>query len=338
MAGKGARLAEQERQGRGGVLALLEAMRFEHWAKNVFVLAALAFSRKWAYAEAWVLAGLMFLAFCLISSSVYIVNDIADRRSDRAHPHKRHRPIASGRLELPIALSAAGVLALLAVILVAQNILLLRRSEYVPYPHQLPLGGYAPALWLVLYLGLNLAYSFAFKRVPILDVLMVAVGFVLRAMAGAAAIAVPASPWLVLCTFTLCLFIALAKRRSELLQLGEQAVVARPAHRFYTPTNLEHMLTVSAALAVISYSLYSLDARTFGAERPASVHLIWTIPLVVYGMFRYYCLTLTCGTDDAVRLMLRDRVLWLVGAAWLTLVLAIQAWGAHPQLRGLLLQ
>jgi len=312
----------------GAGAALLEALRVPHWVKNVFVLAALPFSGKWTEPAAWGMAVAAFAAFCLLSSAVYLINDVADRRADRAHPVKFRRPVASGRLSA----SAAGASA--AILLLGAGGILVGLGAVLYDPAGV-LCGLGLALWAGLYVLTNLAYSARLKSCPILDVLIVAFGFVLRAMAGAAAIAVPISPWLVVCTFMLCLFIALAKRRSEIAALGRDAARTRSANRFYTVTNLEHMLAVSAGLAIVTYSLYCLAPMT--VRRIGSANLIWTIPLVVYGMFRYYCLTLTSAGEDPTKLLLRDKVMWLVLALWLLGVVALLKWGSAEALRGLLL-
>ncbi len=316
------------RTGPGAGGALLEALRVPHWVKNVFVLAALPFSGKWTEPPAWGMAVAAFAAFCLLSSAIYLINDVADRRADRAHPAKSRRPVASGRLSVSVAGAAAAVL-----LLGGGGILV--GLEIILYDPARALCGLGLALWAGLYVLTNLAYSAGLKSCPILDVLIVAFGFVLRAMAGAAAIAVLISPWLVVCTFMLCLFIALAKRRSEIAALGQDAARTRSANRFYTVTNLEHMLAVSAGLAIVTYSLYCLAPMTVG--RIGSANLIWTIPLVVYGMFRYYCLALTSGGEDPTKLLLRDKVIWLVLALWLLCVVIVLRWGSAVALRGLLL-
>ncbi len=314
----------------GGAAALVEALRIRHWTKNIFVLAALPFSGKWTETSAWTMAWGAFAAFCLLSSAIYLINDIADRKSDRIHPVKNRRPIASGRLSPAWAAWAAAVLLAGGGGIVA----LLSWKLYRP---GMPLAGMGLAAWSGAYVLINLTYSLGLKGRPILDVIIVAMGFVLRAMAGAAAIAAVVSPWLVVCTFMLCLFIALAKRRGEIVALGDEAAgQTRRVHRFYTPTNIEHMLAVSAGLAILTYSLYCLAPAT--VARVGSSHLIWTIPLVVYGMFRYYCLTLSAGGEDPVAVLGRDKVLWLVGTAWLVCVLIVLRWGGSETVRGLLLQ
>ena len=313
----------------GTPAALLEALRVPHWVKNILVLVALPFSGRWVYPASWAMALWAFAAFCLLSSAIYLINDIADRRSDRTHPLKSLRPVASGRLSAGAAAAAAVVL------LAAGAAIVICMSRRLHNP-ALPLQGLGLPLWAGAYVLINLAYSLGLKGRPILDVLIIAFGFVLRAMAGAAAIAVVISPWLVVCTLMLCLFIALAKRRSEIVSLGQAAAATRRVHAFYTVANLEHMLAVSAGLAIVTYSLYCLAPQT--VQRVRSAHLIWTIPLVVYGMFRYYCLTLGSAGEDPIKLLLRDKAIWVVGAIWLACVIVVLRWGGSGAVQGLLLQ
>jgi 4-hydroxybenzoate polyprenyltransferase len=307
-------------------LALIEALRIPHWVKNVFVLAALAFSGKWNapdWEHAWLMTLGAFFVFCLLSSAVYLFNDVVDRHSDRVHPAKASRPVASGRLPVSWALGAG-------VLLVAAAELLLAQMSMRLYDINQPFVGLGLLVYAGLYLLLHLGYNAGLRRRPILDVLIVAMGFVLRAMGGAAAISVRPSVWLVFCTFTLCLFIALAKRRSEIVALGETSRHTRVVNRFYSPTNLEHMLAVSAGLAIITYGLYCVDDRTI--RHLGSANMIWTIPLVVYGMFRYYCLTLSTHQEDLTQAVYSDMVLWAVGLAWVVLVAMILVWGKQDWL------
>jgi len=311
-----------------GATALLEAMRPQHWIKNGFVAAPLLFAGLFTSLTAWAESLAAVASFCLLASAVYLVNDICDRRSDRAHPVKRHRPIAEGRLSVDLAAAAAVVLALAGAALVAGV------TWYV-YDPSAPLGGWGLPVWTGAYLVLNLLYSFWLKKRAIVDVIVVAMGFVLRAMAGAAAIAVPVSPWLVVCTLTLCLFIAIAKRRSELGEVsGEQLAAARVASRGYDRETLEHMLTVSAALAILTYSLYCLAPRT--VKHIGSGHMVWTIPLVIYGTFRYYRNTQRAAASDAVALLVRDKVMWIVLAAYAVLCAIIIQYGSAPAVKDIL--
>jgi len=311
----------------GTITAIIEAIRIPHWIKNIFIFAAILFAGKWNQPEAWAMSISAFIAFCLLSSAVYLINDIADRRRDRVHPEKRFRPIASGRLSVSTAAGSAVILLIAGAIIIAYQ----SARLYQPTRH---LGGLGLAAWAGAYVVINLAYSLGLKDKAIIDVIIIAMGFVLRAMAGAEAISVAISPWLVVCTFTLCLFLALAKRRGEIIALGEVAGRTRAANNFYNPTNIEHMLAVSAGLAILTYMLYCLANRT--VERIGSANLIWTIPFVVYGMFRYYCLTLGTKRSDPVDILMHDKVLWMVGAAWLICVIIVLRWGASTLVRGII--
>lgn len=314
-----------EVQGPRGAIAIIESMRISHWIKNAFVIVPILFAKRYDQWRYWwpclVAAG----AFCLLSSGVYLINDVFDRKGDRAHPLKRRRPVASGRLS-PVAATAAGFALLAGGMALAYWFSLGRRD---PSLHPVAFWLFA---WAGLYVVLNLAYSAWLKNRVIVDVLVVALGFVLRAMAGASAIEAPISPWLVLCTFTLCLFIAVAKRRSELIDLtADEAAAARPVSRGYRTEDLDHMLTVSAAMAILTYSLYCLAPGT--VERIGSAHMIWTVPLVVYGMFRFAILTRRTGRGDPVSLLLRDLPTWIVIVLYVALTLVVFLYGpGHSEL------
>ena len=315
-------------EGPGGFGAVLEAMRPSHWVKNAFVVAPLLFSGRFTDLRSCGLSLTAFAAFCLLSSAVYLINDICDRQRDRAHPIKRRRPIASGRLSVGAAWAVAAVLAAAGfAIAAAMSLLTLDPGK--------PLGGAGLLTWTGGYFVLNLLYSFWLKNKVIVDVVVVAFGFVLRAMAGAAAIAVPVSPWLVVCTLTLCLFIAVTKRRSEVLDRpAEGAAASRAVIRVYTRRQMDHMLTVSTAMALLTYALYCLAPSTVGHF--GSAHMVWTIPLVVYGMFRFNLLTDRGGMDDPVGVLLRDRIMWIVLALYVGMSALIVKFGGSPTFAGIL--
>jgi 4-hydroxybenzoate polyprenyltransferase len=317
-----------DRKRTGGATAVLEAMRIRHWVKNAFVAAPLLFAGRFDDPTAWGRTLAAVAAFCLLSSGVYLINDVCDRRRDAAHPVKSRRAVASGRLSVPSALTA-GVLLLAVGLGVAVAV------ETVAYEPDQPLGGLGLLAWTAGYLVMNLAYSLWLKNRAIVDVILVAMGFVFRAMAGAAAISVPVSPWLVLCTFTLCLFIALCKRRSEIAELpAEQAVAARDANRAYDRRDLEHMLTASTALAILTYSLYCVAPRT--VAQLGSAHMIWTVPLVVYGLFRYGRIARRAGGGDPIELLVRDRVMWLVVLVYVAVSGLVVKYGSHEAVREIL--
>jgi 4-hydroxybenzoate polyprenyltransferase len=285
----------------------LAAMRPEHWVKNILLFLAIPFAGRMSDPAAYLACGLGFAAFCLLSSCVYLVNDIRDRTADAVHPVKRHRPIASGRLTVPAAWVQAAMLLAAAAALGTRL-------------------GLAFGLLEGAYLVLMLAYTFCLKHHAIVDVIAIAMGFVFRAMASAAALGVPSSAYLVLCTFMLCLFIALSKRRGEVADMpSDEAPLTRRVNLFYTPQRTEHMLSVSAGLSIVTYALYCVAPQT--VEHIGSKHMVWTVPLVVYAMFRFYCLTARAGQQDPVRVLMRDKVLWLTGLLWLAAVAAVIHFG-----------
>lgn len=319
------------------ISAVVEAARPRHWIKNAFVAAPILFAGRFADPGAWIQGLAAVGSFCLLSSSIYLVNDICDRSADRLHPVKRDRPVASGRLSVAGA-SLAALLLALAGAGIALAVVVLGRGGAVPilaYPPDQPLGGMGLWVWAGGYVILNLLYSFWLKDRAIVDVLMVAMGFVMRAMAGAAAIAVPISPWLVVCTLTLCLFIAVAKRCGETVEMPSwQANASRKAQRGYEPGVIEHMLSVSAGLAILTYSLYCLAPRT--VRTVGSAHMIWTIPLVIYGTFRYYRRCHRPGGADIVNVLLHDRVMWLVLLSYVIIVGLVITYGSNPAIRSIL--
>jgi 4-hydroxybenzoate polyprenyltransferase len=245
--------------------ALLASLRPHQWTKNLVVLAALAFSKHLFDGDAVVRAAMAFATFCVLSGAVYLVNDLVDLERDRLHPSKRSRPLASGAL--PVSTARAATAFLLALGLVAS--------------WGLGPGFFACALS---YLALNLAYSFALKDVVILDVLAIAIGFVVRAVAGALAIQVVFSDWLLVCTILLALFLALAKRRHELATL-ENAAGHRQALAEYSPYLLDQMIAVVTASCLTAYAFYTLAPET--VEKYRTARLALTIPFVIYGIFRY---------------------------------------------------
>jgi 4-hydroxybenzoate polyprenyltransferase len=295
--------------------ALLVSLRPHQWTKNLVVLAALAFSKHlFDDPDAVVRAGVAFAVFCALSGAVYVVNDLVDLERDRLHPIKRARPIASGALPVPAARAAAA--ALLGVgLLVA--------------------WGLGPGFFLcaVAYLALNLAYSFGLKEVVILDVLAIAIGFVLRAVAGAVAIQVAFSEWLIVCTLLLALFLALAKRRHELVSLPDAA-----AHRAilaeYSPYLLDQMIAVVTASCLTAYAFYTLAPETVGKYRTDRLAL--TIPFVIYGIFRYlYLVHRKEQGGSPSDVLLTDRPLLAATVLWgLVVVLIVYTAPGVPIPRG----
>jgi len=245
---------------------VLVSMRPNQWLKNSFVLAALLFSKN-TFHPAQAAAGfLAFGVFCLASSAVYLLNDLLDREQDRRHPKKQLRPLASGELEPR---TAWGAFALVL-------------------PAALLSGSLINATFLLLvsvYLVLQIAYCTFLKRIIILDVFSIASGFFLRVAAGSAAIQVPMSRWLLICTIFISLFLALAKRRQELLSLGDGAGNHRPVLDEYNVRFLDQMVSIATAGTIVSYSLYTLSEETITKFGTAQLWL--TVPIVLYGISRY---------------------------------------------------
>jgi 4-hydroxybenzoate polyprenyltransferase len=278
--------------------ALWESMRPRQWTKNLFVLIGVLFARKLTDPSAVGESLAAFAIFCLLSSSVYLINDVADAEKDRQHPTKCARPIACGRLSCAAALTAAAVLAMVSI---GASFFLARMF-----------AGLA-----LLYLGLNLAYSLKLKHIVIVDVLCIALFFVLRAAAGAAAIQVEISHWLLICTVLLALFIALSKRRHELVLLTGNAANHRESLGEYSPYLLDQMIAVVTASTLMAYILYTVDERTIGEY--GSDRLVYTVPFVLFGIFRYLYLVHQKGEGgNPDRIILSDKqflvnfVLWAV--------------------------
>ena len=283
-----------------GVMAAVRAMRPAQWTKNGFVLLALVFARKLGDGDALGRTLLAFVAFCLAASAVYIINDLADRERDRTHPRKRLRPIASGALSGRGAAVTLVVCLAITVTLVSYLTLTAPPDAADPFRY----WGGSPllfALTMACYLAINVAYSVWLKHLVLWDILIIAAGFVLRALAGAFVIAVPISMWFYLCATFLALFLALGKRRSELIRLNEQAGAYRQNLRQYTLALLDQLIGIVVTSMLLTYSLY-----TFQGEN-SSHALMLTIPVVLFGTFRYlYLMYLRAEGDRPDELLWRD--------------------------------
>ncbi|HEV2762027.1 MAG TPA: decaprenyl-phosphate phosphoribosyltransferase [Pyrinomonadaceae bacterium] len=283
--------------------ALWAAMRPRQWVKNFLVLAALVFGRRLFVAEALTDALLGFVAFCMVSSAGYLVNDLKDLEHDRRHPSKRARPLAEGRLGVGGAVVAAVVLALGG----AACGLLVGRG------FALALGAYA---------AVSLAYTLLLKRVVIVDVFAVAAGFVLRAAAGALAVGVELSGWLLVCTTLGALLVGFGKRRNELLLLKETAEGHRRVLEEYNLRFLDMMIGIAAASSVMSYALYTASEET--AARFHTRAMFLTLPFVLYGIFRYLFLVYCRGRGgDPVETALTDRATLANALLWAATVVVI---------------
>ncbi|MFD2170144.1 decaprenyl-phosphate phosphoribosyltransferase [Tumebacillus lipolyticus] len=243
------------------LILLFQQLRPKQWTKNLLVFAALIFSFQVANVDLLLRSVIGFFLFCFVSGCVYILNDFVDREADRQHPEKRHRPMASGALSPYLALSFGAVLLVVSIVW----------ALYLEW-----LFG----VLLFVYFVINVAYSFKLKHVVIIDVMIIASGFVLRAIGGALVIDVPFTPWFLLCTMLLALFLAISKRRHELYLLEQNKGSHRKVLDSYSPELLNQLNSIVVTATIMSYALF-----TFTSGR--TIHLMWTIPLVIYGIFRY---------------------------------------------------
>jgi 4-hydroxybenzoate polyprenyltransferase len=276
---------------RGVARAVLVAARPRQWTKNLLLFAGIIFAAKLGDATRWLEAVAAFAAYCAASSAAYLANDVRDVDHDRAHPIKRTRPIARGELSERAAYVSAVVLVAAAFVLVS------------------PLG-VASFAFLGAFLLLQAAYTLRLKHVVLIDVMTIAGLFVIRAAAGAAGVHVRISPWLLLCTALLALFLALAKRRGELVLVGAAATPGRPVLEGYSLALVDQLVSVVAACTVIAYSLYTFTARDSKA-------LMVTIPFVVFGVFRYLLLIHRQDLgEEPEEVLLRDLPILVCIAAW----------------------
>jgi 4-hydroxybenzoate polyprenyltransferase len=271
--------------------AAFVSLRPRQWTKNLLLFAGIIFAAKLGDLSRWGEAVAAFVAYCAASSASYLVNDVRDAPHDRVHPVKRSRPIARGELSPRVAEVLAALLILSAFLLVA------------------PLG-IASIVLLGTFFGLQAAYTLAIKHVVLLDVMTIGGLFVVRAAAGAAAVEVRISPWLLLCTALLALFLALAKRRGELVLVGAEATPGRPVLEGYSLALVDQLVSVVAASTVISYCLYTFTARDSKA-------MMVTIPFVLFGVFRYLLLIHRRDLgEEPEEVLLRDVPILVCIGAW----------------------
>ena len=285
--------------------AWFKLVRPHQWIKNGFVLVGLVFSRNWLDLDLVSSVALAFLSFCAVASSVYVFNDLLDVESDRRHPTKCHRPIASGRLSAMQA-RAGGVLLFLIGMVLAFS-----ASPMV-------------ALLVAGYALLNLAYTLRLKQIVIVDVFVISFGFMLRLMVGTIGVGIPPSSWLVLCGMTTTLFLGFAKRRAELMACEANGTQARKVLLHYRPEVLDQFLSITAGATVLTYALYTVSTETISLHHTDK--LIYTVPFVLYGIFRYVYLLHGHGQgQDTSRDLLTDKHLLLVVSAWLSVTAFILA-------------
>jgi 4-hydroxybenzoate polyprenyltransferase len=280
-------------------------MRVRQWTKNGVVFAGVIFAHQFLDPQELMRALTGFISFCLLASGIYVLNDLIDLNLDRVHPKKRTRPLASGRLSVP-----AGWTLLVLLVAAGGTLAVLLGSRFAPVA-----AG---------YLLLNIAYTLVLKRIVMVDVLAISIGFVLRAVAGVAVLRNPVdlSPWLLLCTFFLALFLAVAKRRHERALLQAQAEQHRKTLTEYPPELVDQLIPVVTAATVISYSIYTVAPGTI--DRVGGAELVYTVPFVVYGVFRYLYIVfrrMQGGSPSETLLtdppMMVNVVLWLGTVIWI---------------------
>lgn len=299
-------------EGRSLPASLLLSLRPAQWTKNLIVFAAVMFGGRLLDPNALLRSIEAFAIFCLLSGAVYLVNDVADREADRQHPLKRGRPIASGALPVSIALGTASILALLSLIWAVAL-------------------GSSFAVLAGAYLVLQSLYSGPLKHIVIIDVLTIAIGFVLRAAAGAAVIAVAFSEWLLILTILLALFLALSKRRHELVLLADGATNHRPILQEYSPYLLDQMISVVTASTLVAYAIYTVSPETI--EKFHTNKLGLTLPFPLYGIFRYlYLVHQKDGGGSPSEMLQNDRPLLVCVALWAGTV-AVIIYGASSLLK-----
>lgn len=290
-------------------------MRPKQWVKNAFVFAGIVFAEQHLFTNAGALvkAFAAFALFCLISSSVYLINDLADIERDRQHPRKRLRPLASGKLSPTVARIVAAALSLGSLLVAVGAAFSATPTDW---------GWIWFSLILLLYFALQVGYTFVLKHIVIIDLFAIAAGFVLRALGGAAILSVTITSWWLMCVLFLALFLGLGKRRNELQVLENGAGEHRRILQEYSPQFLEHLLTIDVACTIIAYSMATFTAPSVPKE--PYPFLMLTIPFVVYAMFRYLYLIIQKGEGgEPADLLFRDRPFLISIVAWGLLVVTI---------------
>ncbi|MDE2309356.1 MAG: decaprenyl-phosphate phosphoribosyltransferase [Betaproteobacteria bacterium] len=277
-------------------IELLRLMRPHQWVKNAFVFTGLLFGHAWHDPGMVSRVVIAFVAFCLASSTVYIINDIIDLEQDRHHPKKNLRPLVAGQVSITAAIILAAALGALGfgLAFVASKIVV---------------------IILVAYALMNVAYSLRLKHVVILDVFIIATGFMLRILAGTLGVGIPPSQWLLLCGMMVTLFLGFTKRRAEIIALNGDKTAHRRVLEHYSPVLLDKMIGVTAAGLIMSYSLYTMNPDTIRIH--GTSNLIYTVPLVMYGVFRYiYLLHHQSRGGDPSHDLVRDPHLFIAVGAW----------------------
>ena len=281
----------------------LKLARPQQWVKNTLVFAALIFANHLTDTAAWMEALQAFFAFSLVASAVYVINDLLDRKNDAHHPVKMHRPVASGKVSPAEAVILAAVFAAAGFGLAAHCKALL--------------------LTLAAYVVLQVLYNVLLKHKMLADVICIAIGFVLRAIAGAVAIDVSISPWLIICTFCLCMFLGFCKRYCEIKTLSAEAssLPHRKTLDGYTPELLTHLITLSATLAIVTFLLYSMSEQTL--EKFDTQAFVYTLPVIIYCICRAAMLSMSGNFVGPTELLLKDKGLILGVIIWIAMIVLI---------------
>ena len=288
------------------VYAIIKALRIEQWLKNLVVFAGLIFANSFRDTTLVLDAALAFIFFCLASSAIYLINDICDIEKDRQHPAKSSRPIASGQLSRTIAGIIAAVLIIISLL---GAILFLNQYFFIA---------------VACYVILILLYSISLKKIVIIDVMTIAAGFVLRAVGGAVAINVEISPWLIVCTTLLALFLGFGKRRHELVLLGDNAGSHRDILKKYSIYFLDQLISIVTAATIVAYSIYTLYGDPVG--KLGVKHLELTIPFVIYGVFRYlYLIHQECKGGSPTRILYTDLPILICVLMWISSIFVLMA-------------
>jgi 4-hydroxybenzoate polyprenyltransferase len=279
------------------LLELVRLMRPYQWLKNTFVFTGLLFGHAWHDPQLVAQVIFVFISFCLVSSAIYTFNDIIDLEQDKQHPKKCRRPLACGSVTISTAVMLSGVLGSSGLVLV-----------YLTAPKVLAI--------LIGYMVMNIAYSLRFKHVVILDIFVIATGFMLRILAGTLGVGIPPSQWLLLCGLMVTLFLGFTKRRAEIIALTEDKTAHRKVLEHYSPVLLDKMIGITASGLIMSYSLYTMNPDTIRIHH--TPNLIYTVPFVMYGVFRYiYLLHHQSRGGDPSHDLVRDPHLFVVVCAWL---------------------
>ncbi len=288
--------------------AMVRLARPRHWIKNVVVFIPVVFGMRLGDGSALAQAVIAVIAFCLASSFSYIINDLKDRRQDLAHPLKKDRPLACGQ----VSVRAAGVM---AAVLGAAALAIAGSLSILVF------------LIVAAFMILQMLYTLVFKEKALIDVICIALGFVLRGLCGVVAIRGEISPWLFICMFTLCLFMGFCKRYNEMVTISDRTEAR--AHRktliAYTPELLTHLVTLSAGIAVVGFLLYSLSESTIA--RFGTIYFVYTLPVVIYGIFRFAMLSMKGVYADPTDIILRDRPFQLNMIVWIGAAVGIITYG-----------